>query len=76
MRLLNHLPVKSRIASSPLRHFSFIVAVVFSIFCNLSPRLSRLPRFVALSTDVCLGMSVDLLLRLSVDADAYGRRAM
>ncbi|KAF3524804.1 hypothetical protein F2Q69_00047558 [Brassica cretica] len=34
--------VKSRIASSPLRHLSFIVAVVFSISCNLSPRLSRL----------------------------------
>ncbi|KAF3492840.1 hypothetical protein DY000_02052768 [Brassica cretica] len=40
MLLLNHVPVKSLIASSPLRHLSCIVAVAFSILCNLSPRLS------------------------------------
>ena len=34
--------MKSRIASSPLRHLSFIVAVVFSIFFNQSPWLSSL----------------------------------
>ncbi|KAF2609907.1 hypothetical protein F2Q70_00011291 [Brassica cretica] len=34
------------------------------------------PRFVVSSTDVCLRMSVDLLLRLLIDADASGRRAM
>ncbi|KAF2575877.1 hypothetical protein F2Q70_00004274 [Brassica cretica] len=34
--------MKSLISSSPLRHLSFIAAVVFSILCNLSPRLSRL----------------------------------
>ncbi|KAF2608446.1 hypothetical protein F2Q68_00044133 [Brassica cretica] len=40
LRLLNHVQVKSRIASSTLRHLSFIVAVSLSIFCNLSLRLS------------------------------------
>uniref|UniRef100_A0A0D3D3U5 Uncharacterized protein n=1 Tax=Brassica oleracea var. oleracea TaxID=109376 RepID=A0A0D3D3U5_BRAOL len=32
------------------------------------------PRFVASSTNVCLRMSVDMLLRLSIDADSSGRR--
>ncbi|KAF3510334.1 hypothetical protein F2Q69_00006312 [Brassica cretica] len=40
--MLNHVPVKY-----------LIVAVVFSILCNLSSRLSSGPRFVASSTDVC-----------------------
>ncbi|KAF3597904.1 hypothetical protein DY000_02021351 [Brassica cretica] len=34
------------------------------------------PRFVASSTDVCLRMPVDMLLRLSIDADTSGRRAI
>ncbi|KAF2612323.1 hypothetical protein F2Q70_00011411 [Brassica cretica] len=37
---------------------------------------TSLPWFVASSTDVRLRLSVDLLLRLSIDADASGQRAM
>ncbi|KAF3507508.1 hypothetical protein F2Q69_00007152 [Brassica cretica] len=35
-----------------------------------------LPRFIASLTNLHLRLSVDLLLRLSIDADASGRRAM
>ncbi|KAF3533898.1 hypothetical protein DY000_02040943 [Brassica cretica] len=52
MRLLNQVPVKSRFSSTPLRHLSFIVGVVF---CNLSPRLSKLHRRVR-----CLAIDRDL----------------
>ena len=37
---------------------------------------TSLPRFEALSTDLCLRMLVELLLHLSIDADASGRRVM
>lgn len=42
MCLLNHISVKSRIASSPLRYLSLVIVIASSIFCNISPRLSRL----------------------------------
>ena len=34
------------------------------------------PRFVSLSIDAEWLVSIDLLMRLSIDIDAYGRRAM
>ncbi|KAF2534776.1 hypothetical protein F2Q70_00029362 [Brassica cretica] len=68
--------MKSRIASSLLRHFSFIVAVVFSIFCDLSPRLSRPHKGPPLGSllnphqnafrFISIGVSVEILRRKQV----------